>query len=39
VSDGGPELLARVWTGPESLPSTEELQAPEQWIARTRLLI
>jgi coenzyme F420 biosynthesis associated uncharacterized protein len=38
VSDGGPELLARVWTGPEALPSTEELQAPEQWIARTRLL-
>jgi len=39
VSDGGPELLARVWTGPEALPSTEELQAPEQWIARTRLPI
>ena len=39
VSDGGPELLARVWTGPEALPSAEELQAPEQWIARTRLPI
>ncbi len=39
VSNGGPELLARVWTGPEALPSTEELQAPEQWIARTRLPI
>ncbi len=39
VSDGGPELLARVWTGPEALPNSAELQAPEQWIARTRLLI
>ena len=39
VSDGGPELLARVWTGPEALPSSAELQAPEQWIARTRLPI
>jgi uncharacterized protein (DUF2342 family) len=39
VSDGGPELLARVWSGPEALPSTAELQSPEQWVARTRLLI
>jgi putative hydrolase len=39
VDDGGPELLARVWSGPEALPSTAELQAPEQWIARTPLPI
>ena len=39
VSEGGPEALARVWTGPEALPSTAELQAPEQWLARTRLPI
>jgi uncharacterized protein (DUF2342 family) len=39
VNDGGPEALARVWTGPEALPSSAELQAPEQWLARTRLPI
>ncbi len=39
VSEGGPELLARVWSGPEALPSTAELQAPDQWVARTRLPI
>jgi uncharacterized protein (DUF2342 family) len=39
VSDGGPEALARVWSGPEALPSTAELAAPEQWLARTRLPI
>ncbi len=39
VSDGGPELLARVWSGPEALPSATELQAPDLWIARTRLPI
>jgi uncharacterized protein (DUF2342 family) len=39
VDDGGPEALARVWTGPEALPSPAELQAPEQWLARTRLPI
>jgi uncharacterized protein (DUF2342 family) len=39
VSDGGPEALARVWSGPEALPSTAELQAPAQWLARTRLPI
>jgi uncharacterized protein (DUF2342 family) len=39
VSDGGPEMLARVWSGPEALPSAAELKAPEQWIARTHLPI
>jgi coenzyme F420 biosynthesis associated uncharacterized protein len=32
---GGPELLARVWQGPQWLPSWPEIRAPERWIART----
>jgi putative hydrolase len=39
VDEGGPEALARVWSGPEALPSPAELQTPEQWLARTRLPI
>jgi uncharacterized protein (DUF2342 family) len=39
VSDGGPETLARVWSGPEALPSTSELATPQQWLARMRLTI
>jgi uncharacterized protein (DUF2342 family) len=35
VAEGGPEALARVWTGPEQLPSTEELANPAAWLART----
>jgi uncharacterized protein (DUF2342 family) len=35
VQQGGPEALARVWTGPEQLPSTEELADPAAWLART----
>ncbi len=31
---GGPELLARVWESPASLPSADELALPELWIAR-----
>ena len=34
VEAGGPQALARAWTGPEALPSTEELQAPAIWMAR-----
>lgn len=30
----GPQLLARVWRSPESLPTTQELAAPERWIER-----
>jgi putative hydrolase len=37
VNEGGPEALARVWSGPEALPSTAELQAPADWLARTHL--
>ncbi len=35
VAAGGPPALARAWSGPEMLPTTAELQAPELWIART----
>jgi coenzyme F420 biosynthesis associated uncharacterized protein len=35
VAEGGPEALARVWSGPEQLPSTEELANPAVWLART----
>jgi uncharacterized protein (DUF2342 family) len=35
VEQGGPEALARVWTGPEWLPSTAELEDPGAWLART----
>jgi coenzyme F420 biosynthesis associated uncharacterized protein len=31
---GGPRLLARVWEGPEWLPSWPEIREPERWIAR-----
>jgi len=31
---GGPELLARVWEGPDRLPSIEEVRNPSAWIGR-----
>jgi coenzyme F420 biosynthesis associated uncharacterized protein len=31
---GGSELLDRAWTGPEWLPSLEEIRAPGAWIER-----
>jgi uncharacterized protein (DUF2342 family) len=34
VADGGPEALARAWTGPDSLPTPQELERPETWLAR-----
>jgi len=34
VAEGGPSLLARVWSGPEALPSAEELEQPALWSAR-----
>jgi putative hydrolase len=34
VEDGGPQALARAWRGPETLPSTAELEDPQLWIAR-----
>jgi coenzyme F420 biosynthesis associated uncharacterized protein len=31
---GGPELMARVWEGPEWLPALEEIRDPSLWVAR-----
>src|SRR4051794_8719678 len=31
---GGRALFDRVWEGPESLPSGDEIKSPDQWIAR-----
>ncbi len=31
---GGKELAARVWEGPEMLPTLEEIRNPQLWIAR-----
>jgi uncharacterized protein (DUF2342 family) len=31
---GGPTLLARVWEGPEWLPTLEEIRDPAAWVAR-----
>jgi uncharacterized protein (DUF2342 family) len=31
---GGPALLARVWEGPEWLPTLEEIRDPALWVAR-----
>ncbi len=33
---GGPELLERVWSGPEWLPSLMEIREPGLWIERAR---
>jgi coenzyme F420 biosynthesis associated uncharacterized protein len=32
---GGPGLLAKVWEGPEWLPSWQEIRNPADWVART----
>jgi coenzyme F420 biosynthesis associated uncharacterized protein len=37
VEDGGPQALARAWSGPDALPTTAELQEPAAWLARTRV--
>jgi len=31
----GPEALARVWEGPDRLPTMEEIRQPDEWLART----
>jgi coenzyme F420 biosynthesis associated uncharacterized protein len=31
---GGPELLARVWRGPDWLPTLAEIRSPGEWVAR-----
>ena len=33
-SAGGPPLLARVWEGPEWLPTVDEIREPAAWVAR-----
>ena len=35
VEQGGTGALARVWSGPEQLPSGEELKDPAGWLQRT----
>ena len=30
----GRPALARIWDGPESLPSAEEIADPDRWISR-----
>jgi coenzyme F420 biosynthesis associated uncharacterized protein len=32
--EGGTELLDRVWTAPDALPTLAEIRSPEAWIAR-----
>ncbi|MEX1277915.1 MAG: zinc-dependent metalloprotease, partial [Chloroflexota bacterium] len=34
VARGGQAAFARVWRGPEWLPSLAEIRAPERWLAR-----
>jgi coenzyme F420 biosynthesis associated uncharacterized protein len=31
---GGREALNRLWSGPDALPSPEEIEAPDRWLAR-----
>jgi coenzyme F420 biosynthesis associated uncharacterized protein len=35
-AQGGPELLATVWQGPEWLPTLAEVRNPTEWIERVR---
>jgi putative hydrolase len=32
--DGGPEALRRLWEGPETLPTPEEIARPAVWMER-----
>ncbi len=34
VDSGGPEMLARAWSGPEALPNPAELEQPALWLTR-----
>jgi coenzyme F420 biosynthesis associated uncharacterized protein len=31
----GPDVMARIWEGPEHLPTMEEIRQPDLWLART----
>jgi len=33
---GGRELFDQVWSGPESLPTIDEIRDPQRWISRVR---
>ncbi|HZU79974.1 MAG TPA: zinc-dependent metalloprotease, partial [Acidimicrobiales bacterium] len=33
-ASAGPELLRRVWEGPDMLPTLEEIRDPKLWVAR-----
>jgi len=34
VAAGGPQALALAWSGPQALPTAEELERPSEWLAR-----
>jgi coenzyme F420 biosynthesis associated uncharacterized protein len=34
IRERGRSFLNRVWTGPEMLPSLDEIRAPDRWVAR-----
>jgi coenzyme F420 biosynthesis associated uncharacterized protein len=34
VAEGGIEALNRAWTGPEALPTLDEIERPAEWMAR-----
>jgi coenzyme F420 biosynthesis associated uncharacterized protein len=36
VDAAGPSALALAWSGPEALPSAEEIEQPQRWIERMR---
>ena len=36
VADGGPRALAGAWSGPDALPTMDELRQPAEWLRRTR---
>jgi coenzyme F420 biosynthesis associated uncharacterized protein len=36
VAEGGPGALALAWTGPQALPTAEELERPALWLERMR---
>lgn len=35
VERAGPAAVARLWSGPEALPSLAEIESPDRWLTRT----
>jgi hypothetical protein len=35
--DGGAAALRRLWDGPETLPTADEIDVPSRWLARMGL--